>query len=155
VKNINIPNDNETISVNGVQFAHRDIYVVVDDFYTRIQLDPVLQIPFQSVGDWPEHIQKLTHFWWTRFGGKPYLFNHYDPVTKHFFAGFNRELLERWLSIFHDTLRSHLNPSQAELWKLISERMGDALSMKNELFRREYEQQNTGADSRTSKNSNS
>lgn len=129
----------KSVNVNGVDFAHDDIFRVVDDFYTRIQNDSVLRVPFGSVGDWPEHIQRLTHFWWVRFGGKPYLFNHYNPVAKHFFAGFNREFLTRWLSIFHETLQGHLKPEQAMLWKMISERMGEALSMKNELFRREYE----------------
>ena len=146
------PAENELISVNGVPFRHRDIFNVIDDFYTRIQLDPVLQVPFRSVGDWPEHIQRLTHFWWVRFGGKPYLFNHYNPVLKHFFAGFNRELLTRWLSIFHETLQTHLTPEQATLWRLVSERMGEGLSMKNELFRREYEsrEQDIRTDSGTS-----
>lgn len=97
------------------------------------------KVPFKSVGDWPEHIQKLTHFWWVRFGGKPYLFNYYNPVPKHFFAGFNRDLLTRWLFIFQETLQSHLTSEQAALWRLVSERMGEGLSMKNEIFRREYE----------------
>lgn len=127
------------VTVNGVDFSHDEILRVVDDFYTRIQNDPVLQVPFKSVGDWPEHIQKLTHFWWVRFGGKPYLFNYYNPVPKHFFVGFNRDLLTRWLFVFQETLQSHLTSEQAALWRLVSERMGEGLSMKNEIFRREYE----------------
>ncbi len=144
-----LPGENELISVSGVHFRHRDVFNVVDDFYTRIQLDPILKVPFESVGDWPEHIQRLTHFWWVRFGGRPYLFNHYNPVTKHFFAGFNRELLTRWLAIFHDTLQSNLKPDQIKIWKLISERLGDGLFMKNELFRREYESRKLGENSGT------
>lgn len=129
----------KVVTVNGVEFSHDDIFHVVDDFYGRIQRDPVLQVPFSSVGDWVEHVQKLTHFWWIRFGGEPYLFNFYNPVAKHYFAGFNRELLTRWLFIFHETLQTHLSSEQVALWKLISERMGDSLDMKNELFRREHE----------------
>jgi hemoglobin len=98
-------------------------------------------VPFKSVGDWPEHIQRLTHFWWVRFGGRPYLFNYYNPVAKHFFAGFNRELLTRWLFIFHETLQAHLTPKQATLWKVISERMGEALFIKNELFKMDHQSQ--------------
>lgn len=139
MKQDKLSNAETSVNVNGVDFDHDEILRVVDGFYTRIQRDPILQIPFRSVGDWPDHIQKLTHFWWVRFGGKPYLFNHYNPVAKHFFAGFNRELLARWLSMFHETLETHLRPEQATLWKVISERMGEALFMKNELFRREYE----------------
>lgn len=127
------------VTVNGVDFTHDEILRVVDDFYDHIQRDPVLQIPFKSVVDWPEHVQKLTHFWWIRFGGKPYLFTHYNPVAKHYFAGFNRELLTRWLFLFHETLQTHLKPDQAAMWRLVSERMGEGLSVKNEFFRREYE----------------
>jgi hemoglobin len=136
------------LEVNGIVFAHEDFFRVVDDFYTRIQHDPVLQVPFRSVHDWPDHIKRLTHFWWVRFGGKPYLFNHYKPVAKHFFAGFNRDFLTRWLFIFHQTLDTHLKPDQAALWKAVSERMGEALTMKNEMFRRDYEsrKQDPGTD---------
>jgi hemoglobin len=155
MKSENSPCENQTLDVNGVLFKHTDIFNVVDDFYTRIQSDPVLQVPFKSVQDWPEHVQRLTHFWWVRFGGKPYLFNHYNPVMKHFFAGFNRELLTRWLAIFNETLQSHLKPEQTQLWKLISERMGEALSVKNDIFRREYEYPDTGTNSSTSHTSNS
>lgn len=134
-----LDDDERIVILNSLEFTHADILRVVDDFYTRIQGDPLLQIPFKSVGDWPEHIRKLTHFWWVRFGGEPYLFNHYNPVAKHYFAGFNRELLTRWLFIFDETLRTHLAPEQAALWKLISERMGEALTAKNDLFGRNYE----------------
>lgn len=134
-----MPKPDDTVSIHGIFFSHHDLYTVIDDFYTRIHQDPLLKVPFQSVGDWPEHIQKLTHFWWVRFGGKTYMFNEYNPVAKHFFAGFNPELLQRWLSIFHTTLQAHLPAEQVSLWKTIAERMGDALTLKNELFKQTYE----------------
>jgi len=129
----------EILKVNGVEFSHDDLFRVVHDFYGRIQDDPVLKIPFASVADWPEHIENLTHFWWIRFGGKPYRFSLYNPVGKHFFAGFNQELLTRWLSIFHATLDKNLTPQQAALWKVISERIGESLLIKNDLFKQEFE----------------
>lgn len=133
-----MPKDTDEILVNNVIFTHKDIFNVVNDFYTRVQTDPLLQVPFSSVHDWPEHIQRITHFWWIRFGGKPYMFAEYNPVLKHFHAGFNAEFLARWLQLFHATLRNHLNQNQIDLWVLISERMGQALSMKNEYFREHY-----------------
>jgi hemoglobin len=136
-----IPSDDEFVVANGVSFSHGDFFRVVNDFYTRIQADPILQVPFRSVHDWPEHIQRLTHFWWIRFGGKPYIFNYYNPVAKHFFAGFNRELLARWISIFEDTLKTHLKAEQCELWGGLVHRMGNALAAKNELYAKEYEAQ--------------
>lgn len=134
-----IPLKEEVVLVSEVAFSHDDIFRVVDAFYTRIQNDPILQIPFRSVHDWPEHVKRLTHFWWIRFGGAPYLFNFYNPVAKHYFAGFNRELLARWLDIFQSTLKSQLRQDQSDLWSLIAQRMGDALAIKNEMFGEEYE----------------
>ncbi|AGH95361.1 group III truncated hemoglobin [Pseudobdellovibrio exovorus] len=127
-----------TVAVNGVTFRHQDIYNVIDDFYNRIQQDSILSVSFRSVHDWPEHIERLTHFWWIRFGGHPYLSTEYNPVTKHFFAGFNHNLLERWLGLFHQTLDDRLTLQQSHLWKLISERIGNSLSIKNEMYLRQY-----------------
>jgi hemoglobin len=61
-------------------------------------------------------------------------------VEKHFFAGFNETLLSRWLTLFHQTLNEKLNPEQAKLWTMISERMGQALTFKNEAYKKHYEQ---------------
>lgn len=131
--------EDKSVKPNGIVFSHDDIANVVDDFYTRVQLDPVLSVPFNSVHDWPEHVRRLTHFWWIRLGGKPYMFSDYNPVPKHYFAGFNAELLHRWLQLFHATLQHHLNNEQYELWKDLSTQMGQGLSLRNELFRREHE----------------
>ncbi len=131
--------ENATITVNTINFTHKDIHTVVDTFYYRVQNDPLLQVPFQSVHDWPEHIERLTHFWWIKFGGKPYLFSFYNPVQKHFYAGFNRTLLAQWLGLFHEVLREKLTDEQYKLWALISERMGESLSIKNEMYRQEIE----------------
>ena len=135
-------NDNtksrDVISINGVDFTHEDIFKVVDTFYTRVQEDSLLKVPFQSVHDWPEHIQRLTHFWWIRLGGRSYMNVSYNPVLKHFEAGFNAEFLKRWLELFHQTLKENLREDQANLWILISEKMGQALTMKNEFYKQEY-----------------
>ncbi|HRO67008.1 MAG TPA: group III truncated hemoglobin [Pseudobdellovibrionaceae bacterium] len=126
--------DSQTVTLNGVTFLHKDIRVVVDLFYSRVQEDALLKIPFASVHDWPEHVRRLTHFWWIKFGGTPYQFTHYNPVPKHYHAGFNETLLQRWLGLFQQTLNECLTAEQADLWTIISNRMGHALSMKNELY---------------------
>lgn len=127
------PSAHQAVSLNGVRFAHADIQEVVRTFYGRVEKDPVLEIPFRSVHDWPEHIARLTHFWWIRFGGEPYrLDDEYDPVGKHYLAGFNPERLARWLELFGQTLSERLKPEQARLWALISERMGQSLQFRNE-----------------------
>lgn len=130
---------NESVALNGIEFYHRDIAAVVDTFYRRVEHDPVLKVPFDSVLDWPEHIERMTHFWWTKFGGFPYLDTYYDPVTKHYRAGFNTAFLARWLGLFHEVLRETLSSEQAELWEIISIRMGQGLTMKNDMYKRSVE----------------
>lgn len=133
------PDGSTTVHVNGVEFTHQEIQSVVDDFYGQVANDPLLSVPFQSVHDWPDHIQRLTHFWWTRFGGRPYMNVSYNPPLKHFHAGFNQEFLTRWLELFHATLAKHLKEPQSKLWALISSRMGEGLSMKNEMLKKHFE----------------
>lgn len=131
-----IPAPDSLITVNGITFTHGDIYKVIHNFYTRIQQDSILSVSFRSVHDWPEHIQRLTQFWWIRFGGRPYMFSEYNPVVKHFYAGFNESLLQRWLGIFQQTLNDNLTPEQSHLWNMISQRIGQSLLIKNELYLR-------------------
>ncbi len=131
--------ESQCVTVRGVAFHHEDIRRVVETFYRRVEHDPVLKVPFRSVHDWPEHIERLTHFWWIKFGGKPYMFGHYNPVLKHYHAGFNEAFLARWLGLFHEVLREHLNPEQCELWTLISTQMGRGLAVKNEWYRQMVE----------------
>lgn len=132
------PNPTDFVEVNGVQFTHDDLFRVVDEFYTRVQRDELLSVPFRSVHDWPEHIRRLTHFWWIKFGGPVYMWAEYNPPQKHFFAGFNNVLLERWLSLFHTVLEEQLSAEQAALWRVISIRMGQGLSAKNEMLKKHY-----------------
>lgn len=133
------PPPTEQLIVNGVSFSHDDFHQVVEDFYGRVQQDAELSIPFLSVHDWPDHIRRLTHFWWIRFGGRPYMFAEYNPVAKHYYAGFNANLLERWLGLFEATLTDRLQPDQAALWIMIAKRIGFALTAKDEAFRHAME----------------
>lgn len=131
----------KTVEINGVLFSHSDISTVIDHFYGRVQRDSILQVPFKSVEDWPEHVKNITHFWWIKFGGSAYMFSQYNPVPKHFFAGFSRDLLKRWLLIFHETLHAHLTSDQAALWIAISTSMGESLAIKNDHYKMIYESQ--------------
>jgi hemoglobin len=131
-----LPHPEETIQPQGTVFSHEDLRLVVDGFYNKVAVDPLLKVPFSSVHDWPEHIARLTHFWWIRLGGKPYMFTHYNPIQKHFYAGFNETFLERWLSLFHETMREHLKEEQVQVWKAISENMGRVLNQRNEALKK-------------------
>lgn len=125
----------DQVNVTGIIFTHDDIRRVIDRFYRQVAEDPQLKIPFQSVHDWPEHTERLTLFWWIRFGGKPYMFSEFNPIQKHFYAGFNEALLKRWLELFHQSLKAELRPEQAEFWEGLSVRMGQSLNARNELLK--------------------
>lgn len=132
------PSDSDSarnLDLNGVIFSHGDIRAVVERFYALVEVDPLLGAPFSSVTDWPHHIERLTHFWWVRFGGEPYIDTMYDPVGKHYAAGFNRVFLTRWLELFDETVAKTLKPDQAEIWSKVAHRMGEALTMKNEFYK--------------------
>jgi hemoglobin len=132
------PRPTDAVEINGIDFTFQDIHGVVDAFYRQVGVDPLLKIPFHTVDDWPHHIVKMTHFWWIRFGGKPYLPMTYNPALKHYLAGFNAEYLARWLGLFHATMDSRLSGPQAQLWGMMADRMGMALTAKNEMYKEMY-----------------
>lgn len=128
------PSDLDTLDLDGVTLRFAEIYRVVDVFYSQVQKDPQLKIPFGSVKDWAHHVDRLTHFWWIRLGGRPYQQGMYNPVEKHFLAGFNQVLLTRWLELFRETLRKNLESKAADRWDEIASSMGDALLFKNQQY---------------------
>lgn len=132
------PHPHDQLELRSVVFTFEDIYSVVDAFYREVANDEILSVPFSSVKDWPHHIENLTHFWWTRFGGRAYLMTSYDPVGKHYEAGFNEEFLRHWLALFKKTLDKKLTPTQALLWESMTIGMGSALSRNNEIMKQRY-----------------
>lgn len=129
------PCGNNFVIVDDETYLHSDIFSVVDCFYRSIAVHSTLKEPFNSVYDWPEHIDKMTHFWWIKFGGKPYQFSQYNPILKHYYAGFNENYLSDWLELFHKTLDTQLTPGQANVWKDISIQMGRGLLDRNEMLK--------------------
>lgn len=134
------PNSADTILFDDVSFSYRDIFSVVETFYIKVQTHPTLSIPFSSVGDWPYHIQRITNFWWIKLGGKPYMLSQYNPIPKHFYAGFSESLLSDWLSLFREVLESKLDPEQVKVWSDMSLRIGKHLTKTNERFRLKVEE---------------
>jgi hemoglobin len=126
------PRSEDSLDLDGVALSFHDVSTVIDTFYGRVAVDDLLKIPFGSVQDWPHHVERLIHFWWIRLGGSPYMAGMYNPVEKHFQAGFNAKLLERWLGLLKSTLDEKLKPDQSFLWFEIAEQMGVGLSMRNE-----------------------
>jgi len=105
---------------------------VVDDFYNRIQIHPTLSEPFSIVGHWDEHKEKISQFWWVALGGNPSNSYSYDPVGKHFTAGFTQNLLNDWKTLFFEVLTTHLTLELAYEWQKRVEMIGENLLRQND-----------------------
>ena len=104
---------------------------VVDDFYNQIQTHPTLSQPFSVVTHWDKHKEKIADFWWVVLGGQPTISYRYDPVNKHFAAGFTGDLLSDWKDLFSKVLATHLTPDLAQAWQTRVDLIGENLSKQN------------------------
>ena len=114
------------------QIGLEKVREVVSDFYERVQQHPELAPPFGIVTDWPEHKAHLAHFWWVTLGGRRYREKPYSVAEKHALAGFTPELLQQWLALFEQTLRTHLSPPLAEAWHARAQHIGRSLLLMHE-----------------------
>lgn len=114
------------------QIGRESIDKVVDDFYNQIQKHPTLSNPFSIVSHWKEHKEKIAEFWWVVLGGIPNNPYKYDPVNKHFAAGFTKELLEDWKALFFEVLSQHLPLNLAQAWQSRVELIGGNLLIQND-----------------------
>lgn len=108
---------------------HEAVCRVVDDFYGRVQHHPTLAEPFKRVQDWPEHIARLSHFWWITLGGERYRNDQYHVLAKHMPIGITDALVDDWLALFRATLEDHLAPEQAEFWYGYADQLGQSIRM--------------------------
>lgn len=115
-------NENELIGLDAIR-------VVVDEFYNRIQVHPTLAEPFEIIEDWPEHKEKLAHFWWLSLGGEPYANFQYDVGPKHMVLPINDSHVDEWLDLFYEVMAKHIPEEHAEAWHFRARNMGRAIRM--------------------------
>ncbi len=77
---------------------------LVDRFYAKVRADDTLGRVFNpAVGDWAEHLEKLTHFWSSIMltSGK----YHGNPMAAHYkhLARITPEMFARWLELWAET----------------------------------------------------
>lgn len=131
------PRADETLDVRGSFVSHRQVFQVVESFYTEVAKDEKLSLAFAHVSDWPFHFEIMTNFWWSRLGGRSYILYPYNPIGKHFENGFSADLLSRWLTLFQQALDKHLEPQAAQAWFLMAQAIGNnLLSKNNDLLRK-------------------
>ena len=107
-----------------------ELGLLVDRFYTAVRADDLLGPVFNgAIGDWPEHLRKLSDFWSSivltsgRYKGRPMEahFKHRAAITPHMF--------ERWLELWRVTARETLSHLGAQLVIDRAERIAESLQL--------------------------
>jgi len=90
--------------------------ILVDRFYAKVRADDMLGPVFNpAVSDWPEHLEKLTHFWSSIMltSGK----YHGNPMAAHYkhLAKITPEMFARWLALWGETTSEVVPQAAADL----------------------------------------
>lgn len=108
----------------------RDIEPLLTSFYGMVRQDEALGPIFNAaVGDWPEHIQRLSDFWSSvmltsgRYKG--------NPVAVHLeHAGhLTPEMFGRWLTLWRTATTSCLSPDGARAMQAKAEKIAESLQL--------------------------
>jgi hemoglobin len=104
---------------------------LIEDFYARVRLDPVLAGIFETAiapDDWPEHLATMRRFWSSvvlasgRYSG--------NPVAVHkALVGLQQPMFARWLSLFEATAAELLAPETAALFVAKAHRIAQSLQL--------------------------
>jgi hemoglobin len=103
---------------------------LVDHFYARVRLDPLLGPLFnRAIADWPEHLQRLAAFWSSvmltsgRYKGQPL------PAHLRHQAEIRPEMFERWLALWEMSAAQCLPPEGAAAVVAKAHRIAASLRM--------------------------
>jgi hemoglobin len=103
---------------------------LVEAFYARVRADEELGPLFNdAIGDWPEHLEKLSAFWSSvmlttgRYKGQPVPahMKHRERITP--------ELFDRWLSLWRETTDAMMAPSAAQALQEKAQRIAQSLQL--------------------------
>jgi hemoglobin len=83
-----------------------DIKLLVDTFYSKVNLDPLLSPIFNDLAkvDWPNHLPKMYQFWGTQlictrdYNGQPF--------PPHMRFDLNPDHFKRWQGLFIETVNA-------------------------------------------------
>jgi hemoglobin len=104
------------------------IATLVDRFYSRVQVDPLLGPVFNpAVQDWDEHKRRLTSFWASvalRAGSY-----HGNPMAAHRAHPIEAGHFDHWLTLWRKTCSEVLEASAAATMIDYAERIGRGLRM--------------------------
>lgn len=103
---------------------------LVNAFYARVRADAELGPIFNdAVHDWPEHLEKLAHFWSSimlttgRYKGQPVPahLKHKDRITP--------ALFDRWLGLWQQTTDELMEPAAAVALQSKAARIAESLQL--------------------------
>jgi len=97
-----------------------DIILLVDSFYEKAKLDPLLGPIFTDVAkvNWEVHLPKLYDFWeMLLLGGEDYRGRPFPP---HLPLSLKAEHFRRWLELFYATVDQHFTGAKANEVKVRS-----------------------------------
>lgn len=95
-----------------------DIQVLVNEFYTKVQADPLLAPVFSHV-DWPHHLPIMYNFWSSMLlGDQSYRGN---PLQKHLPLPIEPQHFQQWLKLFRETVDDNFFGEKAEEVKMRAE----------------------------------
>ena len=97
---------------------------LVDAFYSKVQVDPVIGPIFnEQVEDWPAHLALLKEFWASVLLGTGSFKG--NPLETHLKMTLSAEHFERWLALFRETALELLPEERAEVFISKSRRIAE------------------------------
>ena len=110
--------------VTAPQVTQAEIGRLVDAFYSRVQVDPVIGPIFnEQIEDWPAHLALLKEFWAAVLLGAGSFRG--NPLETHLKMTLSGEHFERWLALFRETALQLLPEERAEVFISKSRRIAE------------------------------
>src|SRR5688572_11201046 len=109
----------------------KDIEVLVDRFYDRVQADFLLAPVFKQV-DWVKHLPVMYNFWSSMLLGETSYRG--NPFQKHVNLSITGEHFEQWLRLFVKTVDEEFAGPGAEEIKQRAENIAHVFQYKMGLF---------------------
>ena len=115
-------------AIEGLDEAR--LATLVESFYARVRADEELGPIFNdAIGDWPEHLDKLTAFWSSvmlttgRFKGQPV------PAHRKHVSRITPQLFDRWLGLWSATTDELMTPDAAAALQAKAARIAESLQL--------------------------
>ncbi len=115
--------------------SREDVELLVNEFYSRVQNDELLNPIFNDVAkvEWDHHLPTMYDFWEDLLLGSDKY--HGRPYPKHHVLPIQREHFGRWLELFTDTIDTHFEGIKADEAKFRAHRIAQNFQNNMGLFK--------------------